>query len=56
MKAKDITKKKLIFIQQFNIAELQDIFQKEAEKGWFYCGNKGYIYYFKKSVKQKLAK
>ena len=47
MNDKETIKKKLIFMEQSNIAELQSLFEKEAEKGWYYCGNKGYIFYFK---------
>lgn len=54
MNAKDTIKKKLIFIHQSNIAEWQTIFEKEAEKGWIYCGNKGYLYFFRKAQAKKM--
>lgn len=54
MDVKDTIKKKIIFVQQFNIAEIQNVFESEAEKGWFYCENKGYLYSFKKGQAKKL--
>ena len=54
MNDKETVKKKLIFMEQSNIAELQSLFEKEAEKGWYYCGNKGYIFYFKKTQAKKI--
>ena len=41
-------------MQQSNIAEIQNVFESEAEKGWFYCENKGYLYSFKKGQAKKL--
>ena len=54
MDVKDTIKKKIIFVKQSNIAEIQSIFEREAEKGWLYCENRGYLYSFKKGQAKKL--
>lgn len=52
--SKEIIKKRIILVKEHNIAEIQNILEEEALKGWYYNGKKGPIFYFKKGQAKKL--